>query len=192
MTEYRYRYLPSGNAPEFAYLDAELVRRGVRAEVSEIGDSRIWRIPVEDLPKLPFDKDGPWLGDDYSGYSLSENALVWESLRAESGTDWRPIRSMANLYYIGGTHPDDITYDLSLHVSAESPADAFVAWELYYWPEIDDECPFDITNLLHGRAESSKISSMNIWRVKHDPFWSGALSWDDQNMMEHLGHIIEA
>lgn len=92
MSSYRYRFLPGGNSLEFPRLDQELKDRNVRAEVSEmLSGGRMYRLPEDDLPKLPTDEDGPYLGDDKSGYSLHSGA-AWEEYRKEwNGSDWKAI-----------------------------------------------------------------------------------------------------
>ncbi len=92
MANYRYRYLPSGNAIEFPRIDKELKDRQVQAEVSEmLSGGRMYRLPEGDLFKMPMDDEGPYLGDDKSGYSLHTGA-AWEEYRKEwNGTDWRPV-----------------------------------------------------------------------------------------------------
>lgn len=92
MTNYRYRYLPSGNTREFPRIDEELKRRDVRAEISEVlSGGRMYRFAESELPKLPQDELGPYLGDDRSGYSLHEGP-AWEQYRQEwNGSDWKAL-----------------------------------------------------------------------------------------------------
>lgn len=92
MNDFSYRFLPSGNSHEFSHIDEELIRRNVNADISEIlSGGRIYRIPNEDLSKLPHDEAGPYLGDEITGYSLFKDS-VWEECRKEwNGSDWRKI-----------------------------------------------------------------------------------------------------
>ena len=71
--EYGYCILPSGNREDFPALDAELARRGVRWSFLELrSGGRIYRIPVSELEKLPWDEEHQerYLGDDDSGHSI--------------------------------------------------------------------------------------------------------------------------
>lgn len=63
--------IPVGNAAEFPKLDAEMQRRGINPLVREheIG-GRTYIILDRDIPKLPTDEKGPYLGDDNSGHSI--------------------------------------------------------------------------------------------------------------------------
>lgn len=54
-----------------------------------------------------------------------------------------------NLYIITGTDPDDITYDLSLAVIANSVEDAESHWRTYYDRE-DVERPERVFHLMPG------------------------------------------
>ncbi|QNG62675.1 hypothetical protein B1VFA_016 [Rhizobium phage B1VFA] len=90
MVEYRYRYLPEGNAGDFPEIDAFLKERQVKAEVSEISDGRMYRVPVEDLSKMPSDETGPYFGTEESGWSF--HADDWDHLRIEwGGSEWKEL-----------------------------------------------------------------------------------------------------
>lgn len=68
---YYYCILPSGNRSEFGNLDAELKKRGVAADYADLhAGGRLYRIPQTELPKLPKDEKGPYLGDDDSGHTI--------------------------------------------------------------------------------------------------------------------------
>jgi len=92
--EYLYRQLPSGNQDDYPELDAELLRRGVNASfLATAGGGRIYRIPTEDLGKLPHEDGEPYLGDDRSGYSLYPARHNFVKYAQEIGIgDWTPIR----------------------------------------------------------------------------------------------------
>ncbi len=50
----------------------------------------MYRLPAEDVTKLPSDQDGHYFGDDEGGYSLHEGD--WDKYRIEwNGTDWKPL-----------------------------------------------------------------------------------------------------
>lgn len=88
---YRHCILGDGNADEFQELTDECKKRGVRLQHTEMpGGARIFRIPEADLDKLPKDEDGPYLGDDTSGHTLSKlRDEVFETYRKEwKGSDW--------------------------------------------------------------------------------------------------------
>jgi hypothetical protein len=87
-----YCILPSGNQHEFPQLDAELLKRGVKASISDMSaGGRIYRF--EDLAGLPSDEKGPYLGDDESGHSLYPLKDA-EAIREElSGAPWRALTS---------------------------------------------------------------------------------------------------
>jgi hypothetical protein len=94
MTEYLYRYLPSGNAHQFDALDADLIKRGVDAEVSDINKGRLYRVPVADLPKMPRDESGPYFGTDEEGWPFHQGD--WEEDRIDwGGTAWRKLQQVA-------------------------------------------------------------------------------------------------
>lgn len=63
--------LPSGNAGEFSKLDDELIKRGIAFGVANMPNGgRIYKIPEDQLHKLPQDEQGPYLGDDDSGHTI--------------------------------------------------------------------------------------------------------------------------
>jgi hypothetical protein len=88
----KYCILPGGNSPEFHELDLELIRRGIKAKYCESRtETRIYCIPECDLEKLPFDKSGPYLGNDNSGHSIYDLPLV-EELRSQWGcSEWKSL-----------------------------------------------------------------------------------------------------
>lgn len=71
MTQYLYCILPSGNSDEFKELDDELVKREITSDYwGLLSGGRIYRISEDQLPKLPSDNKGPYLGTEYSGHSI--------------------------------------------------------------------------------------------------------------------------
>lgn len=63
--------LPSGNAADFAVLDAEMQKRGINPlfRSHETG-GRTYIILDRDMSKLPHDARGPYIGTQHAGYSL--------------------------------------------------------------------------------------------------------------------------
>jgi hypothetical protein len=63
--------LPSGNAAEFPKIDAELQRREIKPLVRHHDTgARTYLILDRDIPKLPTDERGPYLGDENSGHAI--------------------------------------------------------------------------------------------------------------------------
>ena len=91
-SEFRYCLLPASNAAEFEELEMECKARSVRLQWCESNDgSRIFRVPVTDLPRLPKDEKGPYLGDDSSGHAvhpISATALM-SHRKAHGYGEWR-------------------------------------------------------------------------------------------------------
>lgn len=91
--KFAYRLLPRGNAGDFSWIDEELRKRDVAAEISSLhAGGRLYRIPVAELHKLPVENGEPYLGTEYSGWSLSY-CDSWERDRASdfAGEDWRAL-----------------------------------------------------------------------------------------------------
>jgi len=71
MDGWLYCYLPGANRDEFESIDQELRRREVIADAAECpGGGRVYRVHRSCLDRLPKDENGPYLGDDDSGYGL--------------------------------------------------------------------------------------------------------------------------
>lgn len=87
--------LPGGNEGEFPDLDAEMCERGVKAQYSQAANgTRMYRIPVSDLDKLPRDAQGPYFGDDDSGHALNSqlDAAAMEDYRRRlGGAAWTDV-----------------------------------------------------------------------------------------------------
>lgn len=89
--EYRYVWLPASNSAEFPELELEMQERKVAAEYSDLGNAgRLYRVPIEDLSKLPVDEKGPHFGDDDSGHGLStrDPKNVEADRQRFDGSDW--------------------------------------------------------------------------------------------------------
>ena len=91
--DYMYCILPSGNAPEFPMLDAELVARRVHAWYRTMrGGGRIYRIDACDIPKLPYDAQAQehYLGDDKSGHRIYQLSDVDDAF--EFDAPWTEVK----------------------------------------------------------------------------------------------------
>ena len=66
---------------EFSRLDAELADRRIAAAYAlTTANGRLYRIARHDVSRLPWDDNGPYLGDDDSGHSvypLSDTVVAW-------------------------------------------------------------------------------------------------------------------
>jgi hypothetical protein len=91
--KYQYKILPSGNANQFPEIEAEILKRGVRLEyVRTKAGGTFYRWPQEDNRLLPRDENGPYFGDDNSGWPLGDYSadLIEEDRQAWCGGDvWR-------------------------------------------------------------------------------------------------------
>lgn len=77
MSDFLYCYLPEGNRELFPDLDYEMVVRGVRAQstVPKFG-GREYRIPKQDLPKLPHRGFAPLFGDGDIVFPLKTRSVM--------------------------------------------------------------------------------------------------------------------
>lgn len=82
-----------GSDEEAIEMDNELRRRNIRAEYFEGKGKGVrgYRLPAEDISKLPVDEQGPYFGNDDSGTSLKDEKLVLDLKADISTTDWIPI-----------------------------------------------------------------------------------------------------
>jgi hypothetical protein len=81
-----YCFLPGGNSGEFDEIEAGLRLRSVIAEAADVvSGGRVYRVHRSCLGLLPSDEDGPYLGDEDSGYGLKN----WQG--PEGKGPWRRV-----------------------------------------------------------------------------------------------------
>lgn len=94
MQKYRYLFIGDYSPKDTQVVIDKARANGVRAEISRChnGDTVMWRVPIEDVEKLPQDGPGPHFYG-WSLYDYSENATkLWERSRVEwRGTEWEVI-----------------------------------------------------------------------------------------------------
>lgn len=153
---YRYVQLPSGNQGEFAQLQDEMARRGVRLEFSDLraksGDAigRIYRIRVEDLHLLPTDEQGPYFGeyqfrDKGAGEVMDIYNLGCRLEKMPAADAARVLRSVAH------SGPDeDFRQSFSCRAAGEVVIGLQEWEELFEQPGIDELLNYDLPELLPG------------------------------------------